>query len=47
MVYYFLAAIAMVGVCSILATIGAAGYVFYKKVICGSPKSIRELLDEF
>ena len=47
MAYFILALLVMTIIFGGFALIGAAGYVFYYKVICGSKKSISELLSEF
>ena len=47
MAYFILAVWAVLTIGGLFAAVGAAGYVFYHKVIVGSSKSIRELLREF
>lgn len=47
MAYFILAVLAMIIAGGIFLTVYLAGYVFYKKVICGSEKTISEILDEF
>ena len=47
MAYFILAVLAMIIVGGIFALIGAIGYVAYQKIICGSEKTISEILDEF
>lgn len=47
MAYFILAVLAMIIVGGAFLAVYMVGYIFFQKVICGNPKSISDILDEF